>query len=72
VTAKEVVRLVGQVVGKKPKIALYDPSKFKADIPKGWYPFRNTHFNVSPEKAKNTLGWTPKHHLLVDLIEYYK
>jgi nucleoside-diphosphate-sugar epimerase len=74
VTFKEVARMVGQVVGRdvKDSIVTYDPSKFKEVIPKGWFPFRNTHFNVSPEKAKRVLGWSPAHDLKADLEEYYR
>lgn len=41
-------------------------------MPKGWWPFRATHFNVSPDKAKRLLGWKPKHDLAKDLEAYYK
>lgn len=72
VTFKEVCRLVGATVGKEAKVVSYDPSKHKADLPKGFWPFRNTHFNVCPEKAKVHLNWAPKHDLAQDLKEYYK
>lgn len=72
VTFKEVGRLVGKAVGKDVTFATYEPSKHKETLPKGWWPFRNTHFNVSPEKAKLVLGWKPKHDLATDLQDYYK
>ncbi|GAB5037944.1 chloroplast stem-loop binding protein of 41 kda chloroplastic-like [Nannochloropsis oceanica] len=75
ITFKEVVGLVGRAAGvaqAKDSIVIYDPVEKKADIPKGWWPFRNTHFNVSPEKAKLLLGWAPTHDLAKDLEEYYR
>ena len=37
----------------------YDPKQF--DIPKGFFPFRDTPFYVSADKAKDLLGFEPKH-----------
>uniref|UniRef100_I2CPE2 NAD(P)-binding domain-containing protein n=1 Tax=Nannochloropsis gaditana (strain CCMP526) TaxID=1093141 RepID=I2CPE2_NANGC len=75
ITFKGVVGVAGNAMGRKDAkeaIVLYDPAERKADLPKGWWPFRNTHFNVSPEKAKRLLGWVPAHDLAKDLEEYYR
>ena len=65
-------RAAGREDAAKASVVTYDPAKHKADLPKGWFPFRNTHFNVSPGKAKVLLGWAPKHDLATDLEEYYR
>ncbi|CEM02236.1 unnamed protein product [Vitrella brassicaformis CCMP3155] len=69
-----IVRMVAKTVGKDPSeavksIVYYDPKR--AALPKGAFPFRNTHFCVNPEKAKLLLDWRPQHRLEDDLKWYF-
>jgi len=79
VSHKEIVELVAITVGKDPaavmnKVVFYDPAALKGlDLPKkGKFPFRETHFGVGVDKAKQLLGWAPKNKLEVDLSWYYE
>mmetsp|Transcript_53398 Transcript_53398/g.107282 ORF Transcript_53398/g.107282 Transcript_53398/m.107282 type:complete len:213 (+) Transcript_53398:50-688(+) len=73
ISHKELSEMIGEVVGKQPKYAFYDPAKLKGvELPKkGKFPFRETHFGVGVEKAKIKLAWKPEHNLKDDLSWYY-
>jgi len=70
-----VVGAVAKCLGKDPaevmkKVKFYDPAKLKAkgvELPKGGkFPFRETHFGVGVDKAKQLLGWAPRTNLQDD------
>merc|ERR1719183_2850863 len=65
----DICKMVAKVVGKEAKIVMYDPKA--VELPKGAFPFRNTPFYVTPEKAKKTLGWATTSTLEQDLGWYY-
>lgn len=75
-----VVGAVAKCLGKDPaevmkKVKFYDPAKLKAkgvELPKGGkFPFRETHFGVGVDKAKQLLGWAPRTNLQDDCAWYY-
>jgi len=70
---KDLATMIGDVVGKPPRLVFYDPAKLKGlEVPKkGKFPFRETHFGVGVEKAKIKLKWKPEHNLKDDLSWYY-
>jgi len=70
ISYEELCNMVAKVAGKEAKTVTYDPSNF--DLPKGSFPFRNTEFAVTPDKAKQVLGWSPKNKLSSDLPWYYQ
>eukprot|EP00614_Pseudopedinella_elastica_P008746 CAMPEP_0172607498 /NCGR_PEP_ID=MMETSP1068-20121228/27667_1 /TAXON_ID=35684 /ORGANISM="Pseudopedinella elastica, Strain CCMP716" /LENGTH=360 /DNA_ID=CAMNT_0013410523 /DNA_START=14 /DNA_END=1096 /DNA_ORIENTATION=- len=70
VTYSQVANMAAELCGKEAKIVSYDPSAF--ELPKGAFPFRNTAFYVSVDKAKSALGWSPKCNLKEDLTWYYQ
>merc|ERR1719401_239257 len=79
VSHSEVVEACAKAVGKDPaevmkKVIYYDPKSLKSvELAKGGkFPFRETHFGVGVEKAKQVLGWAPKHTLEQDLPAYYE
>tara|TARA_B110001452_G_scaffold162334_1_gene135118 strand:+ start:292 stop:1371 length:1080 start_codon:yes stop_codon:yes gene_type:complete len=53
------------------EIVHYDP-KAVDDIPKGFFPFRDTPFFVSADKAKELLGFVPKHSIADDCAWYFE
>ena len=58
--------------GKEAAITHYDPKGFeKPDGFKFKFPFRDTPFFVSVEKAEKLLGFTPKHKIADDIAWYY-
>lgn len=76
---KEIVYAVAQACGKDPfevfnKIVPYDPARLKGlDLPKkGKFPFRETHFGVGVDKAKDLLDWKATHTLDGDIKAYYE
>jgi len=74
-TYEGVVKLAAKALGKDPaeaakRIVVYDAKSLGFDVPKGAFPFRPTHFFVSPEKAKLKLGWKPAHKLEDDVVWY--
>jgi hypothetical protein len=77
VTHRDVIGVICEVTGKNvmdvmSRVVFYDPATLPKDLPKkGKFPFRDTHFAVSSEKAKKKLGWKCKHQLKDDLISYY-
>eukprot|EP00933_Yihiella_yeosuensis_P062507 TRINITY_DN6546_c2_g1_i1.p1 TRINITY_DN6546_c2_g1~~TRINITY_DN6546_c2_g1_i1.p1 ORF type:complete len:420 (+),score=105.59 TRINITY_DN6546_c2_g1_i1:73-1332(+) len=79
VSHKEIVEIVAKTVGKDPqavmkKVVFYDPAALKGvELPKkGKFPFREMNFGVDVQKAKNTLGWAPKHSLEGDIASYFE
>eukprot|EP00283_Hemiselmis_rufescens_P003368 CAMPEP_0173420062 /NCGR_PEP_ID=MMETSP1357-20121228/1690_1 /TAXON_ID=77926 /ORGANISM="Hemiselmis rufescens, Strain PCC563" /LENGTH=363 /DNA_ID=CAMNT_0014382809 /DNA_START=19 /DNA_END=1110 /DNA_ORIENTATION=- len=70
VSYEDICSMVAKVAGKQAKTMTYDPKNF--DLPKGSFPFRNTEFAVTPDKAKSILGWSPKNRLEADLPWYYQ
>lgn len=70
ITHEGIVKALAKSLGKEPQIVTYDPKKFT----KG-FPFRAVHFFAVPDKAKQILGWQPKHNFLGDvgdLVAAYK
>jgi len=77
-THREIVatlaKVTGQDVAKVMKtVVCYDPAKLKGlELPKkGKFPFRETHFGVGVDKAKDVLGWSRACDLEDDLEGYY-
>lgn len=77
VTHQEIVAACAAALGKSPAVVLgrvtrYSPAKMKGrKLPgRGKFPFRETHFAVGVQKAKDLLGWEPKHKLRTDLPWY--
>jgi len=70
VTYAELCDLVMAQVGTQVAVEAYDPADF--DLEKGAFPFRNTAFYVSVDKAKDKLGFKPKCSLKEDLSWYYE
>lgn len=75
---KELVMLCAKAAGKDPeavmkKVVFYDPAAFKGvELPKkGKFPFRESNFGVGVQKAKDVLGWVPKHTIEGDIAAYY-
>eukprot|EP00444_Apocalathium_aciculiferum_P008529 CAMPEP_0183402152 /NCGR_PEP_ID=MMETSP0370-20130417/13711_1 /TAXON_ID=268820 /ORGANISM="Peridinium aciculiferum, Strain PAER-2" /LENGTH=412 /DNA_ID=CAMNT_0025583691 /DNA_START=60 /DNA_END=1298 /DNA_ORIENTATION=+ len=73
----EVVDLCAKAAGKdaaevRKTVVYYDPAALKGkELPKGGkFPFRETSFGVSADKAKSVLGWTPTHKLEEDMVLY--
>jgi nucleoside-diphosphate-sugar epimerase len=69
VSYRALCELVGETVGRKPKIVTYNPTDF--ELPKGFFPFRDETFCVSPDKAKAVLGWSKTHWIEKELDWYY-
>merc|ERR1719191_435167 len=62
ITYDEIAELCAKAAGADPpQIVHYDPKDF--DIPKGFFPFRDTPFYVCVDKATKKLGFQPKHQL---------
>jgi len=70
VSYDEVCALCMKVCGRTVPIEHYDPKDF--DLEKGAFPFRNTAFYVSVNKAKDLLGFKPQFSLESDLPWYYE
>jgi len=75
---KELVTLCAKAAGKDPeavmkKVVFYDPAALKGlELPKkNKFPFRETNFGVGVKKAKDLLGWAPKHTIEGDMAAYY-
>lgn len=73
----ELVILCAKAAGKDPedvkkRIVYYDPAKLKGvELPKkGKFPFRETTFGVGVQKAKDVLGWAPRHTIEGDINAY--
>eukprot|EP00965_Chrysotila_dentata_P191798 6174761-Pleurochrysis_carterae.AAC.1 len=63
------VSLCGSAVGVPADIRHYDPKA--VEVPKGFFPFRDTPFFVSVDKATQLLGFEPKHSIEDDIGMYY-
>mmetsp|Transcript_41730 Transcript_41730/g.73363 ORF Transcript_41730/g.73363 Transcript_41730/m.73363 type:complete len:474 (-) Transcript_41730:191-1612(-) len=71
ITYDELAAMCAKAAGKgAPEIIHYDPKDF--DIPKGFFPFRDTPFFVVVDKAASKLGFVPKNFLSVDIDWYYQ
>jgi len=74
VSYKGLAKLINAEVGNTEEDArfiYYDPDQFSHWDGKGVqeFPFRKETFITTPSKAKQLLGWAPKHSLLADLKE---
>jgi len=69
ITYDELAKLCGSAAGSTADIEHYDPKSF--EIPKGFFPFRDTAFYVSVDKAADLLGFKPAHDLADDIRWYY-
>ena len=68
ITLEGIAFTIGDAMGKSVTVDIY-PAHAEEDVPKsaGKFPFRKTHFFVSTLKAKEDLGWEPKHNFLDDM-----
>ena len=72
ITYADLVEACAGAAGKKADIALYDPKGFeKPENFKYKFPFRDTPFYVSAEKAADLLGFAPAHKIAEDISWYY-
>lgn len=69
ITYDDLVRMCAKAAGVEAQIVHYDPKDF--DIPKGFFPFRDTPFFVSADKAAERLGFAPKKLLEEDIGWYF-
>ena len=69
----ELVTACAKAAGVEAKIEHYDPKALPegVELPKGFFPFRDTPFYVSADKAVELLGFKPKHTILEDINWYY-
>eukprot|EP00900_Chrysochromulina_parva_P022773 jgi/Chrpa1/5129/Chrysochromulina_OHIO_Genome00015126-RA len=74
ITYDELVRKCAGAAGVDCEIAYYDPKGFvkPSDDFKFGFPFRDTPFFVSAEKAKTLLGFEPKHDIAKDIGWYFE
>lgn len=71
ITYKELAKLCGVAAGVPDvQVVNYDP-KAAVEIPKGFFPFRDTPFFVSVDKAKQLLAFEPKHSIVDDVSWYF-
>jgi len=71
ITYMELAKLCGAAAGVPDvEVTTYDP-KAGVEIPKGFFPFRDTPFFVSADKAKELLGFEPKHSIVDDGSWYF-
>jgi len=71
-TYDELVGYCATAAGKAATIEHYDPKSLEAGVTKKMgFPFRETAFYVSADKAKDLLGFSPKHDLKDDISWYY-
>lgn len=69
ITYDEVAALCAKAAGADVAIKHYDPKAF--ELPKGFFPFRDTPFFVSVDKAAELLGFAPKHVITEDIGWYF-
>jgi len=73
ITYDELARACGAAAGvAEVPIVHYDPKAASLEIPKGFFPFRDTPFYVSADKAKDLLGFEPKHSIAEDCSWYFE
>jgi len=72
ITYDELAAACAAAAGADSVIEHYDPKAGKAEIPKGFFPFRDTPFYVSADKAKDLLGFAPKHSIADDAKWYFE
>jgi len=70
ITYDNLAELCATAAGAKVDIKHYNPKAF--DIPKGFFPFRDTPFFVSADKAKDLLGFEPKFSIQQDIRWYFE
>eukprot|EP01026_Neomeris_dumetosa_P015092 TRINITY_DN1568_c0_g1_i4.p2 TRINITY_DN1568_c0_g1~~TRINITY_DN1568_c0_g1_i4.p2 ORF type:complete len:351 (-),score=60.68 TRINITY_DN1568_c0_g1_i4:174-1226(-) len=66
ITFTGIVKAIGKVLGKEPKIVFYDPAAMGLGKGEG-FPFRTNHFFAGVDKAKRVLGWKPTHNFMDDV-----
>merc|ERR1719311_561804 len=71
ITYAELAKVCGAAAGVEASVVFYDP-KGSVEIPKGFFPFRDTPFFVSADKAKEKLGFAPKHTIADDVAWYFE
>jgi len=73
VSYDELVGLCASAAGKKATIVHYDPKGFEKPEDFSFkFPFRDTPFYVSADKATDLLGFAPKHTIAQDIAWYYQ
>jgi nucleoside-diphosphate-sugar epimerase len=73
ITYNELAKVCGAAAGVADvPIVNYDPKAASVEIPKGFFPFRDTPFYVSADKAKELLGFEPKHSIADDAAWYFE
>lgn len=71
ITYNELAAMCAKAAGKGSlEIIHYDPKDF--DIPKGFFPFRDTPFFVTVDKAARKLGFVPENWLAADIDWYFQ
>ncbi|GAB5371552.1 hypothetical protein AAMO2058_001589700 [Amorphochlora amoebiformis] len=71
ITVDALIELCAKISGvSTPQIVHYDPKKVKLD--KKAFPFRDSHFFVAPNKAKEDFGYKCEHDLVKELKAYYE
>merc|ERR1712228_576255 len=70
ISYRDLALLCAEAAGKAVPVSSYDPKAF--DLPKGFFPFRDTPFVVSAEKAQKKLGFEPKNFIKDDIKWYYQ
>merc|ERR1712039_853447 len=69
ITYDALVKLCGAAASSPVSIEHYNPKDF--EIPKGFFPFRDTPFFVSADKAERLLGFQPKFSIEQDIQWYF-
>ena len=75
ITFEGIVKILAKAAGVEPQIVHFNPDEVKDFAGSKFFPFRTQHFIASPEKAKQELGWQPKHNFVEDapqLVEAFK
>ena len=71
-TYNELVQLCAGAAGKEAKICNYDPEAVEVTSKELGFPFRETPFFVSVDKAKNLLEFSPQYSIKEDIDWYFK
>lgn len=73
ITYNELIEVCAKAAGAEYTIEHYDPKALPkgVELPKGFFPFRDTPFYVSVDKAADLLGFTPMHSIAEDATWYY-
>ncbi len=70
-TYDELVALCAGAAGKEVNICHFDPKAAGVTVKELGFPFRETPFYVSADKAANLLGWAPAHKIDDDIGWYF-